>query len=341
MALIQSVDEFANGSQGRCDVFGLFKMNRNKVAKKATQGVLDGKDLSGLDLSGLNFVQASFRNARFQGANLSGCEFSQCEMQGADLTGTTLQGTEFSQCEMQGARMDQSAQTTASFSQTEIDGVQWVAAAAGAAAPAQPATGLIMDPDKYFFSDNRLPIAQQGADLMAPVIGGTVKSRDEGDELHITGQYQGRTVRLRISVTFGTTSIEMKAARDFDLEENLYLQYDKDAVQHAHESETRDEWDEDDNAEQKLFYSAHVFFEGDPDELRAMKTAFERLPQDLRNELVQLLESEGGHSRFGNSGDRVNLGVTAKMMLDRQSPAVLTRNLDLVLRLVQAMEANW
>ncbi len=341
MPCIRTVGEFTNGSQGRCGVFGLFKMNRNKVAKKAIQGVLDGKDLSGLDLSGLKFVQANFRNTRLQGANLSGCEFSQCELQGADLTGATLQGTEFSQSELQGARMDQSAKTTASFSQTEIDGVQWVAAAAGAPAPAQPTTGLIMDPDKYFFSDNQLPIAQQGANLMAPVIGGTVKSRDEGDELHITGQYQGRGVRLRIRVCFGTTSIEMKAARDFDLEEDLYLKYDEEAVQHAHESETRDEWDEDDNAEQKLFYSAHVFFEGDPDELRARKTAFERLPQDLRNELVQLLESEGGHSSFSNSGDRVDLRITAKMLLDRQSPAVLTRNLDLVLRLVQAMEANW
>ncbi|MBI4700529.1 MAG: hypothetical protein HY744_05080 [Deltaproteobacteria bacterium] len=209
--------------------------------------------------------------------------------------------------------------------------------------------GLVMAPQAFFFEhDDAKKIArcQECAGRMAPVIGGSIKVRDEGYEVHVTGYFQGRPVRLKIWVTFGCLSLEMKTSRKIELPAHFYLHYDQQAPAHAAEMQVRDAWDEHDRADQKYFVSPqsapHLVFEDDPEDLRKLKVLYERLPPDLTMAVVGLLERDadpGGHLMA--AGDTVTLRLSSKVTLSEQAGMLVGQYLDLLHRLTTAMETVW
>lgn len=194
----------------------------------------------------------------------------------------------------------------------------------------------------YFFMDEeqQRPLVEQCATRIAPVIGGQLKWRDEGSELHVTGYYQGRPVRLTVWVSFGTVKIELKATRAYNFDAMFHMQVDADAAKHAGESMTRDEWDDADGTEQKLFLAPNVYFEGEPQELAQLRGMLQRLPQDGANALVQTLASFDRGS-FMVTGDTLVLDCPAWVTLHDQAPQYVGYYLNMMLLLSQAMEQCW
>jgi hypothetical protein len=201
---------------------------------------------------------------------------------------------------------------------------------------------MFVTPDQYFHMDDdqRKPIAQDSAMRMAPVIGGQLKWRDDGDELHVTGYFNGRPVRLKIWVTFGTMYIELKATRRLDTDASFHIRVDPEAAQHAGESMGRDEWDDSDRSEQRLFLSPTVFFEGDPCELGQLNNLMQRLPPPAQAALVQTLSTfDRGH--FMVSGDTLTLYCPAWVALGPQAPQYVAYYLGLLFSLSNDMDVAW
>jgi hypothetical protein len=201
---------------------------------------------------------------------------------------------------------------------------------------------MFVTPDQYFHMDDdqRKPIAQECAMRMAPVIGGQLKWRDDGDELHVTGYFNGRPTRLKLWVTFGTMYIELKATRQLDAGPSFSISVDPDAAQHAGESMSRDEWDDSDRSEQRLFLAPNVFFEGDPNELAALNGLMQRLPQPAQAALVQTL-AQFNRGNFRVTGDTLSLYVPAWVALGPQSTQYVGYYLNLLFSLSNDMEVAW
>ena len=136
----------------------------------------------------------------------------------------------------------------------------------------------------------KLKICQEAGARMAPAIGGSVKVRDDGDEVHVTGQYGQHKVRVVIWVTFANMRFQVKPHQELDDEkfDGLSFEYNQEAAENAGEQLDRDEWDDDDDA--KLFLSKTVYMEGGKGELRQMKTWYDQLPPQVMQQLVQVME---------------------------------------------------
>jgi hypothetical protein len=201
---------------------------------------------------------------------------------------------------------------------------------------------MFVTPDQYFHMDDdeRKPVAQDAAVRLAPVIGGQLKWRDDGDELHVTGYFNGRPTRLKIWVTFATMYIELKATRSLDTGASFYIHIDPKAAQHAGESMSRDEWDDSDRSEQRLFLAPSVYFEGDPSELGQLNGLMQRLPQPAQAALVQTLAQwQSGH--FMVSGDTLSLYCPAWVALGPQSAQYVAYYLNLLFSLSNDMDVAW
>lgn len=198
-----------------------------------------------------------------------------------------------------------------------------------------------MTPDQYFFLDEeqQRPIIMQCAQRLVPVIGGQIKVRDEGSELHVTGYFNGRAARMVISVSFGSVALEVKMP-SIDLENSFYIQVDPDAKAHAAESLTRDEWDDEDGTEQKLFLGPHVFFSGEPSELSWANGMLRKLSQEGQGALIQTLNTfNRGH--FMANSDSLTLDCPASITLAPNSPQMVGYYLNLLFMLSNEMDKVW
>jgi hypothetical protein len=204
----------------------------------------------------------------------------------------------------------------------------------------------VMSGDAFFFTDSdqvKLKICREAGERMAPAIGGAVKIRDGGDEVHVTGQFGQYRVRVIIWVTFANLRIQIKPRQKLPIElfGGLRLTYDGEATKHAGEQLDRDEWDKD--SDQKLFLSPHVYMEGDRDELRQAKTLYEQLPAELMTQLLQLMESA--------QKDATSLSICneeaafyfndSKITLSRSAANHLAQVLQLLTSIIAAAEQNW
>jgi len=190
-------------------------------------------------------------------------------------------------------------------------------------------------------SDRRLPVALKCGESMAPAIGGTIKTREDGDEVHVTGEIEGRRVRVIIEVSFGAARLEVKASRRLDLRVPYHIQYDSNAPAHAHESATRDEWDDDDDSDQRLYLSAHTYFQGAPGVLRHLLEKHEALPEDLRAAVIDTLEGHGDVGYFQVVDDTAALQVPNTITLRRDSAERIVPLFSLLAKLTTAMEMRW
>lgn len=198
-----------------------------------------------------------------------------------------------------------------------------------------------MTPDQYFFMDEeqQRPIIMQCAQRLAPVIGGQIKVRDEGSELHVTGYFNGRPARMVVSVSFGSVALELKM-NPVELENSFYIQVDPDAKAHAAESLTRDEWDDEDGTEQKLFLGPHVFFAGEPSELSWANGMLRKLSQEGQGALLQTLNTfNRGH--FMANSDALSLDCPASITLAPNSAQMVAYYLNLMFMLSNEMDKVW
>ncbi len=171
--------------------------------------------------------------------------------------------------------------------------------------------------DEYFFMDEeqQKPLLTQCAQRLAPAIGGQLKWRGDGDELHVTGMFQGRPVRVVLSVAFGSATIEVKMPAPMNLDQCLFISVDPEAQKSAGESLDRDEWDDDDGTSQKLFLAPTVYLEGEPGELQTMHGMLGRLSQQGQGALLNVLRTFKRGS-FMADGQSVKLDCPASVTLD-------------------------
>lgn len=205
----------------------------------------------------------------------------------------------------------------------------------------------VMTGDKFFFmSDHdgsKLAICQEAGGRMAQAIAGTVKVRDDGDEVHVTGYYGEFPVRIIIWVTFANLRIQVKPKPEIAVPAftDFRLRYDKDAAQHASEQLDRDEWDK--KTDQKLFLSPHVYIEGDEDKLRNIKTLYDQLPQALTAQVLQLLESPNkGSNSLSIRKDQVEVYLNSSdITLSRSAAQRIAPIVYLLTSVAQAAAASW
>ncbi|MBX3125758.1 MAG: hypothetical protein KF718_03545 [Polyangiaceae bacterium] len=205
-------------------------------------------------------------------------------------------------------------------------------------------TDAVMSGSAYWNIDSdahKLRVCMEAGQRMAPAIGGTVKSRDGGDEVHVTGQYNQYSVRLIIWVSFGNLRLQVKPKRELPVPWSFNLQYDEEAGAHAHEQLDRDEWDADES--QKLFLSPHLYFEADRDELRQIKTCWDQLPRELTDQLLLLMEETakpGTHFQIGEQEVTLYLNDSA-ITLSKSADQRVAHVLHLLTSIVAAGERVW
>jgi hypothetical protein len=196
--------------------------------------------------------------------------------------------------------------------------------------------------DEYFFMDEeqQKPLLTQCAQRLAPAIGGQFKWRGDGDELHVTGMFQGRPVRVVLSVSFGSASIELKMPAPVEVENSLFISVDPDAQKGAAESLDRDEWDEDDGTSQKLFLAPTVYMEGDPTELQTMHGMLGRLSAQGQGALLNVLRTFKRGS-FSADGQTVKLDCPADVTLDPNVAQHIGYHANMLLLLSNEMAQAW
>lgn len=197
-------------------------------------------------------------------------------------------------------------------------------------------------PDQYFFLDEeqQKPLLSQCGQRMAPIIGGQLKWRSEGDELHVTGLFQGRPARIMLSVSFGSVDLELKMAPPRSLPQSLYVHVDPDAKNHAGEALDRDEWDDEDGTSQKLFLAPHIYLEGDADELQTMHGMFGRLSQPGQNALMGVLSTYDRGSFYAD-GNTLKLSAPSKVTLDGNVAQLVGYCFNMLLLLSNEMTQVW
>ena len=150
----------------------------------------------------------------------------------------------------------------------------------------------VMSGDQFFFMDDdkqKLAVCMAAGARMAPAIGGQVKTRDDGDEVHVTGHYGPYSVRFIIWVSFANLRVQVKTQRSLGLPESVHIKFDDKAAEHAAEQTNRDEWDA--GSEQRLFLSHNLVMGGDADELRNMRASWEQLPHEITGGVLSLLSA--------------------------------------------------
>lgn len=205
-------------------------------------------------------------------------------------------------------------------------------------------TDAVMSGDAYWNIDSdehKLQICREAGERMAPAIGGSVKVRDGGDEVHVTGQYGRHRARAVIWVTFANIRIEVKPQKPLGISD-FHLQFDSEAVKHAGEQLDRDEWDEDESDE-KLFVSQHCYFEGSRGELRQTKTKLDQLPQELTSQLIQIMEEAGKDGTyFMITENEASFYINdSAIVLSKSSAQRLAQLMHLVTSIVSAAEQVW
>ncbi len=205
-------------------------------------------------------------------------------------------------------------------------------------------TDAVMSGSAYWNIDGderKLKICKEAGERMAPAIGGSVKVRDGGDEVHVTGQYNQYSVRIIIWVTFANLRFQVKPKQELSVPWSFNLQYDSEAADHAGEQLDRDEWDDDE--EQKLFLSPHLYFEGDRDELRPVKTTWDQLPRELTAQLIQLMEEtakDGTHFMVNENEVTLYLN-SSEITLSKSAAERVAQVLYLMTLIVGAGERAW
>jgi hypothetical protein len=181
---------------------------------------------------------------------------------------------------------------------------------------------------------------QDVAKRIAQLLGGTVHQRD--DKLQIVGERNGYSVRITLDE--GNPTVEVKLKTEVNVF-NLTLRYDAEAAKQAKVQLDRTEWDDADNADQKLFLSPHVYLEAGRDDLRRYRTFLEQMPDNLLARLLELLESKSNAVLtvrfFWIFRDKVQLMFNdSRLVMGKDGPEQMAWVLDLLTSLAAAAERD-
>jgi hypothetical protein len=199
-------------------------------------------------------------------------------------------------------------------------------------------TGLT-DADNHFFADEgqqqatAQTVAQQVAVRMQSA---TIKLRDDGDELHVTGTYRGRAARVVLDIKFGKVTSEIKLLAS----DRTYFRLSHDltpAEVYAASRKDRDQWDDNDD-DLKNYVSRHVCYSGDREELAERKRLWDSLPQDLQAALVAMAEQWNGS--FSLSNGTVEISPWEGVLGRRDAIPVIQSHLELAARAAEVLEAR-
>jgi hypothetical protein len=265
------------------------KLDRDRVYAMAQEGEeFNGLDLTGLDLRGIAFVQREFNGARMPGVRLGAAEITQCEFNQADLSGADMRGATFTQCEFNSANLQGALLDGATFTQCEFGGANMTGAfttgvnfsqceglgvaAAAAGLPASTGAAKFWDIDE---DDQKWAVAVEHAGKLAQAAQGKVKERKEDDEIHVTGQYEGRPFRVKIDASDGEFELQLKFQNRLGV---VVVTHDADKKGGAGGGGDRDEWDDADGREETFFLAPGVFLEEMPAELEPMKALLAQNP---------------------------------------------------------------
>lgn len=143
--------------------------------------------------------------------------------------------------------------------------------------------------------------AMKTAEGLVPIIGGNVKEREGGDEVHVTGDYMGISTRVVLDLRRGTCSVEMKAMSNAP----FFMLFHDSKGRQAYESQgkNKDEWDEGKDDEQKVFVSEHCCFEGDKNQIEEQKAFWAKIPEDAKNGIIAVFEENNGSFVIDGKGN--------------------------------------
>jgi hypothetical protein len=155
--------------------------------------------------------------------------------------------------------------------------------------------------DAHFFASDatKKSNVMKVAGELQPILGGNVKEREGGDEVHVTGEYAGLPVRVVFDVNFGGVTVEAKTQKELT---HMFINYDPEGrAAYSGDTQNADEWD-DENSEIKVFVSEHLYYEGDTEELARWKEIWEGIPEAVRNQIVGALEAIQGSFMMDRQG---------------------------------------
>ncbi len=196
--------------------------------------------------------------------------------------------------------------------------------------------------DDHFFQsdDQKKKNAFDAALEIGSFLGGEPKERDGGGEVHVSGDYDGRAIRVKFSVTFGGVEIQTKLAKSPG---SLFLMmHDSDGqAKYVMSNEDKDDWDEGDafSSRNRHWFSEHLYIEDDPEDLKKKIANYDKLSTELRSELTDLMEL--GQASLSVSRERLELSPWKGVLGRKDGVAVVTQFVQLAAKLGNAVEANW
>ena len=112
-----------------------------------------------------------------------------------------------------------------------------------------------------------------------------IKRKTDEDELDLRGRIDGIPVRVEFEVDMGWVGVEMKCKNGLGA---ISLEWDPEKV--PVEADDDDDWADDD--ELRVFVGKAVFIEGDSDDVNQTLGTLSRMPPDLANELVLMIQNQ-------------------------------------------------
>jgi hypothetical protein len=164
------------------------------------------------------------------------------------------------------------------------------AATEAEAAPAQKQQGSPW-PDRlrdywHWEDEQKLPAAEALLnDIGQHLENAKIKRKTDEDELDLRGRIEGIPVRVEFEVDMGWVGVEMKCQNGLGA---ISLEWDPEKV--PVEADDDDDWADDD--ELRVFVGKAVFIEGDSDDVNQTLGTLSRMPPDLANELILMIQNQ-------------------------------------------------
>lgn len=182
-----------------------------------------------------------------------------------------------------------------------------------------------------FSDEGRIPFAVQQTQKIVALIGGTPVLRDEDDEVHVRGSWDGNKTRCVTSTLFGGSEFEMKLRTSLKNFDGVVIWGEEGAES---ENEKVADWDSEwDVVEEKHFLRDDIYIEGEKEDLETQKAFLETISHEV-DSILSILETGGC---FGIFDDRVSIDLSAEELLSSQSNVIIEERLQLLSRLVNTL----
>jgi len=195
---------------------------------------------------------------------------------------------------------------------------------------------------KFFSLDDaeQQRIAREVGARIAPKLGGSSRW-DGGDEkVVVVGEYAGYPIRVRLDATFGTIWFELKVEPHFPRLGQIHLAQKPEGRSQDDESPATDDFEDPTRRDDYDYFVSDWVHAGDnaPDAAFSIDM-IERLPVELKNELLVALEPDNSH--FNLFFKELQLRCGGEPLGDDDVDQIVERYLSLLVRLYVAFRAIW